>query len=59
MQAWTRACLEAPTDLGSLGLILWEDEVNPEESESCEGLDSKARGEGGRPGADRKTVAGS
>lgn len=57
MQAWTRACLEAPRE--SLGLLLWEDQVNPEESERCEGLDSKTRKEGVRPGAHHKTVAGS
>lgn len=59
MKVWIRACFEAPRDLESLGLILWQDLVNLEESESCEGLDSKARGEGFSPEKDHNTVAGS
>lgn len=51
--------MEAHRDLESLGLILWKDQINPEEAESCEGLDTKARGEGARPGTDCRTLAGS
>lgn len=48
--AWNKASLEARRVLENLGLIPWQGQTNPEESQSCEGWTPNQRVRGGELG---------